>query len=114
MKLIDIKFSEDKKYILAEYEEERKDGLYSHFIEVPIQFYPAGPLIRKDSFDEGLYYPTIDFGFGQVEANGDIIRKTNLIKQRIEEMTIADIEKKLGYKVKLVSEEKECVNREDD
>lgn len=112
MKLIDIRFSEDKKYILAEYEEDRKDGLYLHSFKIPISFYPNGPLITANY--DYFIRDKIDFGFGYIDIEGKMERTLKLIKPRVEEMTIADIEKELGYKVKLVSEEKECVNRADD
>lgn len=50
---------------------------------------------------------TIDFGMGElpVMENKDGVSYTvKIIKEKRKEMTISEIEKKLGYKIKIVSE----------
>ena len=45
----------------------------------------------------------IDFGLGDLRCVDDKITYENIYKKE-REMTISDIERKLGYKIKLVSE----------
>ena len=51
----------------------------------------------------------IDIGFGELPVGAPPVEK--VIKEKVQELTIEEIEKKLGYKVKVVSKEK--VHRRD-
>lgn len=58
---------------------------------------------------------TIDLGFGELPLKsiyrawkgGEVFAERKLIKEKVHDMTIAEIEKKLGYKIKIVGEKGE-------
>lgn len=62
--------------------------------------------------EKGFYSPYsgmfIDFGLGDLRCVDDKITYENIYKKE-REMTISDIERKLGYKIKLVSEKEERI-----
>lgn len=53
---------------------------------------------------------TIDLGFGELPLKMDDTKsyaERKLVKEKIHDMTIAEIEKKLGYRIKIVDEKGE-------
>ena len=57
----------------------------------------------KFSISEDIYIgKTINLGFGELPCVGGILYET--INKKEQTMTLSEIEKKLGYKIKLVSE----------
>lgn len=57
----------------------------------------------KFSISEEIYREkTINLGFGELPCVGGMLYET--IKKKEQTMTLSEIEKKLGYKIKLVSE----------
>ena len=119
--LKDLKlYKEDGKYYLhAEYKKENDDEITRTIIpkiELPIMHYPF-----IESYD-GLYgiRCNIDLGFGALTAlrgdvsdprNGktcdatDVFYASYVIKTKTKKMTLSEIEKKLGHKIELVSED---------
>ena len=58
---------------------------------------------------------TIDLGFGELpleETDKCVLAERRLVKEKVHDMTIAEIEKKLGYKIKIVGEKGETNNAE--
>lgn len=96
----------DQYYLSAIYTEENEHGVYE--VTIPKIFLPINnhELIIDDRSPQRLY---IDLGFGEcrmcLDDNGNFYYK-RVIEEKIHELTISDIEKKLGYKVKIVSESK--------
>ena len=111
-KFIDAKIVDDEsnndnnaKKIIAPYEEERIDGWYHHIVPVPI-FFNDGPSIdiysSNDSFPFNETFVNLGFGSMKISPKNELEVKDILIKERVEELTIEDIEKQLGYKIKIV------------
>lgn len=109
-KFIDAKIVDDKsndsnkaKKIVVIYEEERKNGLYRRIVSIPIIFSDYAPIISRD-FSPLNNEASVNLGFGSMKilSANKIEVKDILIKERIEELTIEDIEKQLGYKIKIV------------
>lgn len=115
-KFISAKIEDNEKYtddnsrkrLVVTYEIEKKDGTYYHIIDIPIYFenYPRIiSCLKRDSMFRGCDYE-INLGFGDLKGfayDSDKLVTEVLIKERVEEMTIEEIEKKLGYKVKIVN-----------
>lgn len=112
-KFINAKIVDDKtnnsnnaKKIVVTYEEERKNGLYRCIVSIPIIFSDyAPPFISTISRDSSpLNETSVNLGFGSMKilSANEIEVKDILIKERVEELTIEDIEKELGYKIKIV------------
>ena len=108
-KFIDAKIVDDKsndsnkaKKIVVTYEEERKNGLYRRIVSIPIIFSDYVPIISRDF--SPLNEASVNLGFGSMKilSANKIEVKDILIKERVEELTIEDIEKQLGYKIKIV------------
>lgn len=98
-------------FIYAEYLEERTDGLHKLiFDNIPIHVYKnSTPSVRVEPFKNPYIKPvtTINFGFGDIDfisTGEDVIYTDELIEPRVEEMTIEEIEKKLGYQIKIIKE----------
>lgn len=115
-KFIDAKIEDNKNYVgdnsrkrlVVTYEIERKDGTYRKIIDIPIYFSNFPDRIKCLSCSSSFkgYNYSINLGFGDIEGfayDGDKMVKETLIKERVKEMTIEDIEKELGYKVKIVN-----------
>ena len=114
-KFIDAKIVDDKsndsnkaKKIVVTYEEERKNGLYRRIVSIPIIFSDYAPpfistTISRD-FSPLNNEASVNLGFGSMKilSANEIEVKDILIKERVEELTIEDIEKQLGYKIKIV------------
>lgn len=111
-KFINAKIVDDKsnnsnkaKKIVVTYEEERKNGLYRRIVSIPIIFSDYAPIFNTISRDfSSLYEASVNLGFGSMKilSANEIEVKDILIKERVEELTIEDIEKELGYKIKIV------------
>lgn len=118
-------FEEDNRlYLKLVYEYEDEHGVYELIIPkldleirtdcLPIinRYFYGGPMnildcyINRDSDTFNLLRDDV-----AVKKNGVTLKfekaafVTNTLKEKPHEMTIADIEKKLGYKVKLISED---------
>ena len=113
-KFIDAKMVDDKsnnsnniKKIVVTYEEEQKDGLHRRIVSVPMFFsdYPSIEIIPNYDLFPSCNKAVVDLGFGSMEilSKNKIEVKDILIKERVEELTIEDIEKQLGYKIKIVN-----------
>lgn len=53
---------------------------------------------------------TVDLGFGELplkEIRKNVYAERKLIKEKIHDMTISEIEEKLGYKIKIIGEKGE-------
>lgn len=59
--------------------------------------------ISREMCGYGTYGTFMDLGFGDLRCVDDKIEYEN-IRKKEREMTLSDIERKLGYKIKLVSE----------
>lgn len=59
--------------------------------------------ISREMCGYGTYGTFMDLGFGDLRCVDDKVEYEN-IRKKEREMTISDIERKLGYKIKLVSE----------
>lgn len=113
-KFIDAKIVDDKskesnkaKKIVVTYEEERKDGLYRRILSIPIFFsdyFIIDATYRDDFFPFPCNEAFVDLGFGSIKTllQNKIETEDILIKERVEELTIEDIEKQFGYKIKIV------------
>lgn len=110
-------YKEDNKYYLeAILLHEDKKGYYE--ITIPkIKF----PIINHVSIDtettHDIWYGTqktahINFGFGGLEIipdkSADIFYTATCLEEKVHEMTLDEIEKELGYKVKLKEENRPC------
>lgn len=107
-----------KFHLNVTYQYEDEKGIHEYNIpkiSIPIN---SGviPNIREDiseSIEWGYYKlhrHTVDLGFGDltVEKNEDnVLAVDKVIKWKYHEMTIEEIEEKLGYKVKIVGEKGE-------
>lgn len=107
--LKDLKLNKDKYgyYLTAVYIEENDKGIYEHtvpHIDLPVSIYPSiettfGYHVRPEQL--------IDIGFGKLnmgmdESGRTIVTRT--IKEKVHDLTIGEIEAKLGYKIRIVSE----------
>ena len=112
-KIIDAKIVDDEsnndnnaKKIIVTYEEERKNGLYRRIVSIPIFFSDYAPIISTTISRDfsSLNEASVNLGFGSMKilSANKIEVKDILIKERVEELTIEDIEKQLGYKIKIV------------
>lgn len=122
-KLVDLQLHKDEDcgyYMSAVYRHEDESGIYETTIpHICLFTRNGGPIVkrpirhRKESLNIDTDMPTIDLGFGDlifIRVNDketgcctDMITKT--IEKKVKKMTLADIEKKLGYKIELVSGE---------
>lgn len=119
-KFISAKIEDNEKYtsdnsrkrLVVTYEVEKRDGTYHRIIDIPIYFEDNPRVInyvRRDSMFRGGDYE-INLGFGDLKGfayDSDKLVTEVLIKERIEEMTIEEIERKLGYKVKIVNKKED-------
>lgn len=113
-KFINAKIVDDKannsnnaKKIVVTYEEERKNGLYRRIVSIPIIFSDYAPIYNISTISRDfspLNETSVNLGFGSMKilSANEIEVKDILIKERVEELTIEDIEKELGYKIKIV------------
>ena len=94
-------------YLKAEIRSEDKDGIYKWTVpKIALPIRVDSPIINsaysRDSIRPEI---SIDLGFGKLEVcmhNGRFYTR-ELIESKVHKMTIEEIEKKLGYKVEIVS-----------
>lgn len=98
-------------YLSAVYRHENDCGVYETTIP-KIRLPISGDIIVKRPHGYRAYLSnetTIDIGFGDMvllnDENGHSYYE-KFIKEKIHDMTLDEIEKKLGYKVRVVSEKK--------
>lgn len=113
-KLVSLTLHENKNdcpryYLQAVYEVEDERGL--HKLTIPRIALPVtngGPTITIESGHFGDEVATIDIGFGEVllYKHEGAYAVTELLEEKVHDMTVEDIEKKLGYKVRVVSDNK--------
>ena len=103
-------YKEDGGYYLAAvYHHENEKGIYEVTIPKIHLFIRKEPIIKIPMRGYGIYEEssTIDLGFGDCsilpDADGSMYME-KLIKEKIHDMTLSEIEKKLGSKVRVVSE----------
>lgn len=102
-------------YLGLTYEfEDAQENVHEVYISrVPLPIYDQGiPEIKyKSVYTMGLHINaghSIDVGYGDVDLPGDYAVIDTIVKYAPpKEMTLEEIEKKLGYKVKIVSREDE-------
>lgn len=107
-KLTDLKLGKDKDgyFLTAKYLREDDHTVTEVTIPkllLPIRNYPN---VECEHGYFGLVY-RIDIGFGELVACKDDKLghfSEKVVKEKVTEMTLAEVEKKLGYKVKIVSE----------
>lgn len=95
----------DSYYLSAVYEVEEDDGFYEasfQRIELPVHF--GAPDITISMAWGSEVDRTIDLGFGALNIPKPFTKR--LVKPKVREMTMADIEKAIGCKVKIISEGK--------
>lgn len=95
-------YSEDGIYYLkAEYEVEDEHRLEKYTF--PKLYLPIGD--RFSVYDRCGFQPKIEFGCLELDAlkHDGYIFKIEILKEYPQKMTLEEIEKKLGYKVELVS-----------
>ena len=108
--LVDMKLHKNKLangvysyYLSAEYNRENEFGIFR--ITVPHVDLPLSNGFSWSTSTDPFDVDLIDFGFGELPfraRNGGIIETK--IKDKTKKMTLAEIEKKLGHKIELVSE----------
>lgn len=113
-KLVSLTLHEDKNgypryYLQAVYEVENECGV--HKVTFPrivlpvVNSFPIITIEQSHFFDE---IATIDIGFGELPMHKDegSYAVAELLKEKVHDMTIEDIEKELGYKIRVVSDDK--------
>ena len=113
LKDLQLHKKEDEKcveyYLSAVYHDENDAGIWEIIIpHIVLPLYSDhisvshNPCLWKEN--------TVDLGFGDLpmllDENGHMYYQ-KLIKEKIHDLTLSEIEKKLGYKVRIVSEKKE-------
>lgn len=105
--------SKKRRYFLGltyEFEDAQENVHEVYISRVPLPVYDQGiPEIKhKSVYTMGSRISTgdsIDIGYGDVDLPSDYVLIDTIVKYGIKEMTLEEIEKELGYKVKIVSEE---------
>lgn len=91
----------EQYYLRAEYEiitEYKKSKIVIDKIALPVYC----PTIRQDISLDTFPYTTVDFGFGELQVLAPM--REVIIEEYPQKMTLKEIEKKLGYKVEIVSD----------
>lgn len=98
-----------KYYLGLTYEfEDAQENVHEVYISrVPLPIYDQGiPEIKcKSVYTMGSYInagDSIDVGYGDVDLPSDYVLTDTIVKYGVKEMTLEEIEKELGYKVKVV------------
>lgn len=113
--LMDVKINKsDSRYFLRltyKYRD-KYDNIHERVIDnIPLPLYNhLDNIIIKESqvSSSSLYlctHKTIDVGFGEQDVRPDFAYIDRIVEYATKEMTIEEIEEKLGYKVKIVSGE---------
>lgn len=95
---------EDNKYYInfsMIIETESSVDRYKTKLELPLNMDTIK--ISREMCGYGTYGTFVDLGFGDLRCVDDKVEYENICKKE-HEMTLSDIERKLGYKIKLVSE----------
>lgn len=100
---------EDGYYLAAIYHHENDKGIYEVTIPKIHLFIMKEPIMKIPLQRYGRYEeaPTIDLGFGDCDIckdKNDHLFTEKLIEEKVHDLTLSEIEKKLGYKVRVVSE----------
>lgn len=110
VKLTELKLHSDSLgyYLSAKYRVEDISSIRElDFPKIRLGVNPNKVGIRDD---DGIWsHPKVDIGFGFLELNHqggrpEVYFTETVIEDKTHEMTIAEIEKKLGYKIKIVGE----------
>lgn len=106
----------DNYFAKAVYRFEDEKGIWEETypkIRLPIAQYSI-PVVNhtETSNYHGVHIinATINLGFGELpleETDKYILAERRLVKEKVHDMTIAEIEKKLGYKIKIVGDKGE-------
>lgn len=114
--LVNAKLNEDYSSLSLTYEYINTDGLHRRtYPNIPMNIVQHTlPDIReitcelpyiirepKDLLSSRQFEINVGYGYVKIDTDG-IIFEDKLIEPRVEELTIAEIEKRLGYKVKIV------------
>lgn len=97
-------------YLSAVYHDENDAGIYE--ITIPHIHLPLNEGLMIIQYNKYLQYEPdkVDLGFGELpmlpDENGHMYYQ-KLIKEKVHDLTLSEIEKKLGYKVRIVGEKKE-------
>lgn len=106
--------SYDRYYLDLTYEREDESGVYE--LRIPRVYLPilrnSLPVVESEIVCRELKPSyTINLGFGELslseftDENGyEYYAKETCIKEKTHKMTVAEIEKKLGYKIEIVSD----------
>lgn len=116
-KLVSLTLHEDKNgypryYLQAVYEVENERGVHKvtfpRIILPVINSFPS-IIIKHGHFDDEV--ATIDIGFGEMPMHKEegAYAMAELLEEKVHDLTIEDIEKKLGYKIRVVSDSKKEV-----
>ncbi|HBA10891.1 MAG TPA: hypothetical protein DCX98_04725 [Eubacterium sp.] len=111
--LMDVKInkSDNRYYVLCltyKYHDEYGNTHERVIDNVPLPLYNhLDNIIIKETYGSplfGLYIPkTIDVGFGEQDVRPDFTYIDRIVEYATKEMTIEEIENKLGHKVKIVN-----------
>lgn len=103
----------DKYYLDLTYEREDESGVYELRIpRVRLNIRDGLPAVESEYCCRSVKpLHTINLGFGELdlgeftdESGYEYFMKETCIKEKTHKMTVADIEKKLGYKIEIVSD----------
>ena len=108
--LKDLKLHKDDcgYYLDATWTEENDRAIVEMRVpKIRLRLRNAPSIEHEIYFDKDLYMPTtIEFGLGPLvieKDEDDVCYTVNVIKEKIHEMTMDELEKKLGYKIKIVN-----------
>lgn len=90
-------------YLSAIYEFENEAGVYELIfpkIRLQISLINA-PVISRDDWREP---EKVNLGFGELPLEGDPGYTIKTIREKVHDVTIEEIEKKFGYKIRIVKE----------
>ena len=115
--LTNVKLKKDERgcYLRLKYVQETDNAINEIIIpkfRLPIRTNDL--IIRNEGYHDTSIEANIGFGYFPLE-NGvtehsdgsEVVYSVKTLKQKVHKMTVADIEKKLGYKIEIVSEESE-------
>ncbi len=110
--LMDVSLHHDKDgyFLRLTYKAENESGIYEVVIpRVKLNIWEHSlPLITKEYFTPymtiGTAYINVGFGEAYVEQEDGAIYTVKQIESKTHKMTLSEVEKKLGYKIELVSD----------
>lgn len=103
LKRLELKKDGSGYYLSAIYEFENEAGVHRAIfpkIRLPIELLNA-PVISREDWG---YPRKINLGFGELPLEGDPGYTIETIREKIHDVTIEEIEKKFGYKIRIVKE----------